>query len=60
MGIDVLSQTTFTADDDPAMQLMGLLGEQTDSSGDLSVAHDDYIVEETCNAQPLCVIQEEV
>ena len=35
---------------DPAMQLIGLLGEQTDSPGDLSVAHDRYIVQETRNA----------
>lgn len=49
MGIDALSQTTLSANDDPAMQLIGLLGEDTDSPGDLSVNHDRYIVEETCN-----------
>ncbi len=48
-GIDALSQTTLSANDDPAMQLIGLLGEDTDSPGDLSVNHDRYIVEETCN-----------
>ena len=49
MGIDALSCTTLSADDDPAMQLVGLLGEQTNSPGDMSVAHDRYIVEETRN-----------
>lgn len=49
LGIDALSQTTLSVDDDPAMRLIGLLGEQTDSPGDLSVAHDRYIVEETRN-----------
>ncbi len=49
MGIDALSRTTLTVDDDPAMQLIGLLGEQTNSPGDMSVAHDRYIVEETRN-----------
>lgn len=49
MGIDALSRTTFSADDDPAMQLIGLLAEQTNSPGDMSVAHDRYIVEETRN-----------
>ncbi len=49
MGIDALSRVTLSADDDPAMQLIGLLGEQTNSPGDLSVAHDRYIFEETRN-----------
>jgi len=49
MGIDALSRVTLSADDDPAMQLVGLLGEQTNSPGDMSVAHDRYIVEETRN-----------
>ncbi len=49
MGIDALSRTMLPADDDPAMQLIGLLGEQTHSPGDMSVAHDRYIVEETRN-----------
>ncbi|MEJ5308235.1 MAG: hypothetical protein WHX52_00565 [Anaerolineae bacterium] len=49
MGIDALSRATFSVDDDPAMQLIGLLGEQTNSPGDMSVAHDRYIVEETRN-----------
>ena len=49
MGIDALSRTTLTVDDDPAMQLIGLLGEPTNSPGDMSVAHDRYIVEETLN-----------
>jgi hypothetical protein len=49
MDIDVLSQATLSPDDDPAMQLVGLLGEETDSPGDLSVEHDRYIVEESRN-----------
>lgn len=49
LGIDALSQTTLSANDDPAMQLIGLLGEQTNSPGDMSIAHDRYIVEETQN-----------
>lgn len=49
LGIDALSQTTLSVDDDPAMQLIGLLGEQTDSPGDMSVDHDCYIVEKTRN-----------
>ena len=49
MGIDALSQTTLSVDEDPAMQLIGLLGEQTNSPGDMSVDHDRYIVEETRN-----------
>lgn len=49
MGIDALSRTTFGIDEDPAIQLIGLLGEQTNSPGDMSVNHDHYIVEETRN-----------
>lgn len=60
MSINISPRPTLSPDDDPAMQLIGLLGEQIDSPGDLSVAHDDYIVEETCNDQLLCVAQEEV
>lgn len=50
LGIDALSKTTLPIDDDPAMQLVGLLGDQTTSPGDMSVAHDRYLVEETRNA----------
>jgi len=49
LGIDALSKTTLPIDDDPAMQLVGLLGDQTASPGDMSIAHDRYIVEETRN-----------
>jgi hypothetical protein len=49
LGIDALSRTTLSVDDDPAMQLVGLLGVETESPGDLSVEHDRYIVEETRN-----------
>ncbi len=48
-GIDALSQLTLSGDDDPAMRLIGLLGEETNSPGDMSVNHDRYIVEETRN-----------
>jgi len=49
LGIDALSRTTLSMDDDPAMRLIGLLGEETNSPGDMSVEHDRYIVEETRN-----------
>ena len=58
MGIDLLPRPTPSPDDDPATQLIGLLGEQTDSPGDMTVEHDRYIVEESRNVQPFDVTQE--
>ena len=48
-GIDALSQTTLSVEADPAMQLIGLLGTESQSPGDMSVAHDRNIVEESQN-----------
>ncbi len=56
MDSDAYSQTTCVPDDDVAMQLVGLLGQQTDSPGDMALEHDRYIVEESRNVQPLDAI----
>ena len=38
--------------DDPAMQLIGLMGKESDSPGDLSIEHDRYVIQESSNDQP--------
>lgn len=42
-GLEALMRESVPASKDPAWQLIGLLGEDTDSPGDLSVAHDSYL-----------------
>lgn len=48
-GLEALARETIPAKEDPAWQLIGLAGEDTDSPGDLSVEHDKYLVEWTAN-----------
>ena len=48
-GLEALARETIPAKEDPAWQLIGLMGEDTDSPGDLSVEHDKYLVEWTVN-----------
>jgi hypothetical protein len=48
-GLESLAREVVPAEEDPAWQLIGLMGEDTDSPGDLSVNHDKYLVEWTSN-----------
>ena len=49
-GLDALAMEVIPPESDPAMQLVGLIGEHSDSPGDTSVDHDRYLVEESRNA----------
>jgi hypothetical protein len=44
-GLEHLAREVIPPEEDPAMRLIGLGGEDTDSPGDLSVRHDDYIIQ---------------
>ncbi len=48
-GLESLAREVIPAKEDPAWQLIGLMGEDTDSPGDLSVNHDKYLVEWSSN-----------
>lgn len=48
-GLDALARDLVPPKDDPAMQLVGLMGEDSESLGDLSVEHDQYIIAESSN-----------
>ncbi|MFQ6101076.1 MAG: hypothetical protein ACE5OS_07550 [Anaerolineae bacterium] len=48
-GLEALAREVVPVEEDPAWQLIGLMGEDTDSPGDLSVNHDKYLVEWTSN-----------
>ncbi len=48
-GLESLVREVVPLEDDPAWQLIGLMGKDTDSPGDLSVEHDKYLVEWTSN-----------
>ncbi|HDQ71725.1 MAG TPA: hypothetical protein ENN19_06465 [Chloroflexi bacterium] len=48
-GLESLAREVVPAEEDPAWQLIGLMGEDTDSPGDLSVNHDKYLVEWSSN-----------
>ena len=48
-GLESLAREVIPAKEDPAWQLIGLMGKDTDSPGDLSVEHDKYLVEWTSN-----------
>ncbi len=49
-GLDRLAREVVPPEEDPALELIGLMGEDTDSPGDLSVEHDRYLVEWSSNA----------
>ena len=51
-GLDALVRNVIQPEDDPAMQLVGLMGDQSDSPGDLSVEHDRYLIQESSNDYP--------
>jgi hypothetical protein len=40
-----LAREVVPLEEDPAMKLIGLAGEDTNSPGDLSVRHDDYLIQ---------------
>jgi len=48
-GLDALVRNMIQPEDDPAMQLVGLMGDQSDSPGDLSIEHDAYLIQESSN-----------
>lgn len=48
-GLESLAREVIPVDQDPAWQLIGLMGEDTDSPGDLSVEHDKYLAEWAAN-----------
>ena len=48
-GLDALVRNMVQPEDDPAMQLVGLMGDQSDSPGDLSIEHDGYVIRESSN-----------
>ncbi len=48
-GLESLAREVVPVEEDPAWQLIGLMGEDTDSPGDLSVNHDKYLVEWSSN-----------
>lgn len=48
-GLDALTRDLVPLEDDPAMQLIGLMGMDSESPGDLSVEHDQCIVTESSN-----------
>lgn len=48
-GLESLAREVVPVEEDPAWQLIGLMGEDTDSPGDLSVEHDKYLVEWSSN-----------
>lgn len=48
-GLESLARETIPPKEDPAWQLIGLMGEDTESPGDLSVEHDKYLAEWVAN-----------
>ena len=44
-GLERLAREVIPPEEDPAMKLIGLAGEDTSSPGDLSIRHDDYLVQ---------------
>jgi hypothetical protein len=50
-GLDALARDVIPPEEDPAVQLIGLMGDQSDSPGDLSIEHDRYLIQESCNDQ---------
>lgn len=44
-GLERLAREVISPEEDPAMKLIGLAGEDTNSPGDLSIRHDDYLVQ---------------
>jgi hypothetical protein len=44
-GLEHLAREVIPLEEDPAMKLIGLAGGDTDSPGDLSVHHDDYLIQ---------------
>ena len=48
-GLESLAREVVPVEEDPAWQLIGLMGKDTDSPGDLSTNHDKYLVEWTSN-----------
>jgi hypothetical protein len=44
-GLEHLAREVVPLEEDPAMKLIGLAGEDTNSPGDLSVRHDDYLIQ---------------
>jgi len=48
-GLDALARDVIPPESDSAMQLIGLLGEDSDSPGNMSVEHDRYVLEESSN-----------
>ena len=50
-GLDALARELVPPERDPAVQLIGLMGNDSDSSGDLSIEHDHYVVAESSKDQ---------
>ncbi len=48
-GLESLAREVLPVEEDPAWQLIGLAGEDTDSPIDFSVGHDRYLAEESSN-----------
>ncbi len=48
-GLESLAREVTPVEEDTAWQLIGLMGEDTNSPGDLSVEHDKYLAEWTAN-----------
>ena len=48
-GLETLAREVTPVEEDTAWQLIGLMGEDTNSPGDLSVEHDKYLAEWTAN-----------
>jgi hypothetical protein len=48
-GLEALAREKIPPEEDPAWQLIGLMGEETESPGDLSVEHDKYLAEWAAN-----------
>ena len=51
-GLDALMRNVIQPENDPAIQLIGLMGDQSGSPGDLSVEHDSYLIQESSNDYP--------
>jgi hypothetical protein len=43
--LEHLAREVIPLEEDPAMKLIGLAGGDTDSPGDLSIRHDDYLIQ---------------
>lgn len=49
-GLERLAKEAIPVEEDPALKLIGLMGEDAKSPGELSTEHDRYLVEWSANA----------